>query len=80
MIREYMAAAMKHAHYEILSDDGTYYGEISGFEGVYANGPQLEECSDLLEEILEEWLVMGISRGQALPTVDGLDMAIKESA
>ena len=39
MIREYLAAAMKRANYEILSDDGTYYGEIPGFHGVYANDP-----------------------------------------
>ena len=80
MIREYIAAAMKCAHYEILSDDGTFYGEIPGFEGLYANAPQLEECRDLLEEILEEWLLLGISRGHAIPTVDGLDLAIKKSA
>ena len=27
---------MRRATYEIL-EDGTYYGEIEGFEGVYAN-------------------------------------------
>ena len=80
MIREYIAAAMKRGRYEILPDDGSYYGEIPGFEGVYANAPQLEDCRDLLEEILEEWLLLRISRGHAVPTIDGLDLAIKESA
>ena len=34
MIRGYIGAAMRCANYEILSDDGTYYGEIHGFKGV----------------------------------------------
>ncbi len=80
MIREYLAAAMKRANYEILSDDGTYYGEIPGFHGVYANDPLLEDCRNLLEEVLEEWLLLSLSRGLPVPVVDGLDLKIKESA
>jgi predicted RNase H-like HicB family nuclease len=80
MIREYLGAAMKRARYEILTDDGTYYGEIPGFDGVYSNAPQLEECRNLLEEILEEWLLLSLSRGLPVPIVDGLDLEIKETA
>ena len=80
MFREYLAAAMKRAQYEILSDDGTYYGEIPGFDGVYANAPHLERCRNLLEEVLEEWLLLSISRGLPLPVVDGLDLKIQEHA
>ena len=32
MIRNYIQAAMRQARYEILPDDGTFYGEIPGFE------------------------------------------------
>ena len=80
MIREYIAAAMNRATYEILPDDGTYYGEVPGFEGAYANAPQLEECRNLLEEVLEEWLLLSISKGFPIPVVDGLELKIKESA
>ena len=45
MLTNHIRAALHRAKYEILSDDGTYYGEISGFEGVYANAPTLEESS-----------------------------------
>ena len=79
MIREYIAAAMKRGRYEILPDDGTYYGEIRGFKGVYANGPHLGECRDLLEEVLEEWLLLAIFRGHQVPIVNGLDLEIKSS-
>ncbi len=80
MIREYIAAAMKRTHYEILSNDEGYYGEIPGFQGVYANAPQLEECRNMLEEVLEEWLLLRLSRGLAVPVVDGLDLKVKEPA
>jgi len=43
---------MDEAHYEMLSDDGTFYGEIPGFQGVYANAPALEACRRELEEVL----------------------------
>lgn len=37
MLMNYIQAAMGHAKYEILPDDGSYYGEISECSGVYAN-------------------------------------------
>ena len=37
MLTRYVEAAMRRARYEILKDDGTYYGEIPGCRGVYAN-------------------------------------------
>ncbi|MSQ07505.1 MAG: type II toxin-antitoxin system HicB family antitoxin [Dehalococcoidia bacterium] len=80
MIREYLGAAMKRARYEILSDDGTFYGEIPSFNGVYANAPQLEECRNLLEEVLEEWVLLRLSRQLPVPIVDGLDLKIQKSA
>ena len=77
MFREYLAAAMKRAKYEILSDDSTYYGEIPGFQGVLANAPELEECRNQLEEVLEEWLLFSLSRGLPIPVVDRLDLKFK---
>lgn len=41
MLINYINAAMRHAHYEILSDDGSYYGDIPNFDGVYANADML---------------------------------------
>ncbi|MEX2527848.1 MAG: type II toxin-antitoxin system HicB family antitoxin [Gemmatimonadota bacterium] len=52
MLRQYIRGAMGRAHYEILDDDGTYYGEIPGFEGVYSNADSLEACRDELEEVV----------------------------
>ncbi len=80
MILDYIAAAMKHAHYEILPDDNTYYGEIPECDGVYSNAATLEECRNLLAEVLEEWLVFRIHRNLSVPVIDGLEIAIKKVA
>src|SRR3989304_2452336 len=61
MLRRYLDAAMRHATYEILGDDGTYYGEIPQFDGVYANAKTLEECREELQQTLEDWLLVRIA-------------------
>ena len=79
MLTKYIGAAMHHATYEML-DDGTFYGEIPEFQGVYANTDTLESCREQLQEVLEGWIVLGLRLGHALPTVDGLALTIKEEA
>jgi predicted RNase H-like HicB family nuclease len=69
---DYIRASMKSAKYEILSDDGTFYGEIPGFDGVYANADTLEACRDELESVLEEWILFRVSRNLFLPIVNGV--------
>ena len=80
MLTDYIRAVMRRARYEILPDDGTFYGEIPGFDGVYANTATLEACREELEEVLEEWILFRVSRNLPLPTVDGIELAIKEAA
>lgn len=79
MLTRYIRSAMRRARYEILPDDGSYYGEIPGFQGVYANADALEDCRDELEEVLEEWLLLGVSRNLDLPVVDGIALRIRGS-
>ncbi|MGH2575541.1 MAG: type II toxin-antitoxin system HicB family antitoxin [Ignavibacteria bacterium] len=80
MLTEYINAAMHKAKYELLDDDNSFYGEIPEFEGLYANAPTLEKCRDELEETLEEWILLSISKNLPLPVVDGIQLKIKESA
>jgi predicted RNase H-like HicB family nuclease len=80
MLTKYLAAAMRHATYEILPDDGSYYGEIAEFRGVYANAENLEDCRNELEEVLEEWILFRVSQNLPLPTVDGIELKVKEVA
>ena len=57
MLTEYIKAAMKQAKYKTI-EDGTYFGDIPGFQGVWGNAKTLEECQIELREVLEEWLVL----------------------
>lgn len=77
MIREYISAAMAKADYKIYPEDGTFYGEIPGFQGVYSIGDTLEECVRVLEEVLEEWLLLGIVLQDDLPVMDGIDINVR---
>ncbi len=78
MLTKYLQAAMRHARYEILTDDQTYYGEIPECEGVYANAPTLEECRSELEQVLEDWLLFRIYRNLPLPKIGGVQLTVKK--
>jgi predicted RNase H-like HicB family nuclease len=79
MLTEYIERAMKKAKYEILPDDDTFYGCIPGFDGVYANARDLETCRSELREVLEEWILLSVSRHLPLPVVDGISLVIEEA-
>lgn len=71
MISEYITAAMKNAHYEIIEDEEPYYGEIPELKGVWATGKTLEECRDNLTENLEGWILVRNSQGMDIPVING---------
>jgi predicted RNase H-like HicB family nuclease len=66
---------MRRAAYEILSDR-TFYGEIPGLHGVFANAPTLEGCREQLKEVLEGWILLGLRLGHKLPEIDGIALEI----
>ena len=74
MLTDYIHKAMHRAHYEILEDDDSYYGEIPGFQGVWANAPTLEACRDDLKDALEGWVLLGLQLGHTLPVVEDIDL------
>lgn len=56
MLEYSIQAILDKAIYEILPDDGSFYAEIPGFQGVYANAETLEKCREQLKEVLEGWI------------------------
>lgn len=80
MLTKYIQAALHRANYKILPDDGTFFGEIPGFQGVWANADTLEACREELAEVLEDWILLRVSRNLPLPVVDGIDLTIQEIA
>ena len=79
MLTGYLRAALLRATYKVL-EDGSFFGEIPGFDGVWANAATLETCREELEEALEEWLLLRVSRQLLLPAVDNLELRIREVA
>ncbi|MGH8567093.1 MAG: type II toxin-antitoxin system HicB family antitoxin [Gammaproteobacteria bacterium] len=80
MLRDYLQAALRHAQYDVLADDGSFYGEIPPCNGVYANASTLEECRKQLEEVLEEWVLFRVYKNLPLPVIDGRALEIREVA
>ncbi len=79
MLKEYISAAMNKAKYDIL-EDKTYYGEIPEFKGLFANESNLEECRNELEDTLEDWILLSISKHLPLPVIDGIELKVEETA
>ncbi len=80
MLTKYIQAAMRRAEYEIIEDDGTYYGRIPGFQGVWANESTLEDCREELQSALEDWLLFSLVNGFPVPVVDGIELSIERVA
>jgi len=57
MLSHYILQQMKRARCKRLSD-GTYFGEIPGIRGVWANAKSLSACRKELQEVLEDWMVL----------------------
>ena len=67
---------MRRAKYEILEDDGSFYGEIPELQGVWANANTLEGCREELAEVLEEWIMLGISLHHSFPALDDIEIKV----
>ncbi len=66
MLTEYISQKLARAQYKILKD-GTYFGDIPGFQGVWASEKTLEKCRETLREVLEEWLILKLQDGDPIP-------------
>jgi len=66
MLSEFIDRQLKKARYKILKD-GTYFGEIIGLRGVWANADNLESCRKELREVLEDWLLLKVRDHERVP-------------
>lgn len=73
MIVDYLQAALHRATFHQI-EDGTYIGQIPGFDGVWSQGQTLEEARAELLEVLDGWIVLGLRLGHELPIVDGINL------
>jgi len=80
MLTDYIRAAMRQARYKIMPEDGTYFGEIPGISGVWANAGSLEDCREELEDVLEEWIALSLSRQLPIPSIGDVDLTIPQAS
>jgi predicted RNase H-like HicB family nuclease len=66
MFAEYLDKAMSHAQFEHI-EDGTYFGNIPGFDGVWADAGTEDACRTELREVLEGWILLHIADHTPLP-------------
>ena len=74
MFAQYLDKAMQHAQIEQIEqiEDGSYFGSIPGFQGVWSNAATEDASRQELREVLEGWILLQIADHTPLPTVDGL--------
>ena len=65
-LNEFITKKLKEARYKLLKN-GSYFGEISGLRGVWANAKNLEDCRRELKEVLEDWILLKVRDGQKIP-------------
>lgn len=74
LISQYAQKATRHAIARQL-EDGTWFAEIEGFTGVWADGPSQKEALDVLEEVVGEWVLLKIrDEDRDLPVLESLDL------
>ncbi|CAN5345947.1 type II toxin-antitoxin system HicB family antitoxin [soil metagenome] len=72
-LTDYVYGAMGRAEYDKL-EDGTFAGRIPVCPGVIAFGTTLRECEEELRSSLEDWILLGLKLGHALPIIDGMNL------
>lgn len=77
MLFEYVQKAVEKARYKQL-EDGSWFAEIPGFAGVWAQGKTVEACRKELWDVLEEWIVLKLRDSDPLPRIRGATVKIKE--
>jgi predicted RNase H-like HicB family nuclease len=74
LLASYIDQAMERATYEIIEDEGTYWGEIPELQGVWARHATLEGCRRELRETLSDWIALRLRLGLNIPVVAGIDL------
>ncbi len=80
VLPKYIRAAMRHAEYECIEDDGSIFAIIPGFDGLWASGPTKHQVNEELESALEGWILLGIAHGHEIPIIDGIDLTVRKVA
>ena len=73
MLTRYIQAALAHAVYESLDEEG-WYARVPDLDTVWASGPTIEACRAELQRVVEDWLVLRLRDHRPIPTLDGITL------
>lgn len=79
MISRYVDKALRRARYLRL-EDGSISATVPGLRGVIATAPNLEVCRDQLAEVIEEWVLVRVARGLAVPMIAGARVRVRKAS
>ncbi len=68
---------MRHARCEWLPDDGVFFCHIPELPGVWASGDDEGTTRTEVQEVLEDWIALGLSMHHDLPTLDGIAITVE---
>lgn len=74
MLAHFLDVAMEIARYEIIEDDGAYWGEIPGLQGVWARHQTLAGCQRELREALSDWIALRLRLGLEIPEIAHINL------
>ena len=74
MFTQYVESVMRKARFERIDGKRVYFGRITSFQGVWAQGKTQRECEKNLREVLEEWLLIKIRKHKFVPTMGKYDL------
>ena len=78
MISKYLEKALERARYEQLEDQ-SYCATVRGLPGVLAVGGSIESCRSELAEVVEEWILVRVARGLAVPKLGGVALRVRRA-
>ncbi len=73
ILSSYIEEALAEAVYDKL-EDASFAGRIPLCPGVVSFGATLVACERELRSTLEDWILVGLQLGHALPVLAGIDL------
>lgn len=61
-------------------DGGMFVAEVDGLPGVLATADTIERCREELSDVIEAWILVRVSRGLDVPTLDGVSLFVQRVA
>jgi len=76
MLSRRINEAMKRARFKTLAD-GTVFGQIQGVSGVCAHESTPDQCREVLQEVLGEWLILKIRAHDTVPRLGRVTLSVR---